>query len=61
MQTNYRLGRASYAIITAIAALVAATGGDEGYGWPFILGHFLVAWIVIAAFAHLGKILYRRP
>ncbi|APL96015.1 hypothetical protein EWH08_15865 [Sphingobium indicum] len=61
MRTNSGLGSTSYAIITAIAALVAATGGDEGYGWPFILGHFLVAWILIAAFAHLGKTIFRRP
>lgn len=55
-----RLSRASYAIITILASLITVIGGDEGFGWPFILGHFVVAWVLIVAFAWMGKVLFRR-
>jgi hypothetical protein len=50
----------SYAIITLVAALIAGMNHDEGYGWAFLIGHFLIAWIVIAAFAMIGKRISRK-
>ncbi|MFB9061268.1 MULTISPECIES: hypothetical protein [Sphingobium] len=61
MRTNSGLSWASYALITIIAAFVAVVGGDDGYGWTFVLGHFAVAWILMAAFALIGKVMFRRP
>ncbi|BAI97459.1 hypothetical protein SJA_C1-26250 [Sphingobium indicum UT26S] len=40
---------------------MAVVGGDDGYGWTFVLGHFAVAWILMAAFALIGKVMFRRP
>ncbi|AJR23413.1 hypothetical protein TZ53_06370 [Sphingobium sp. YBL2] len=60
MRTSSGLSWASYALITLVAALVAVADGDEGFGWTFVLGHFLLGWILMAGFAQLGKILFRR-
>lgn len=54
------LHRISYAIITLAAAAIARVNHDEGYGWPFLIGHFLIAWIIIAAFAMAGKRITKR-
>ena len=61
MRTGSALGRLSWVAITIVAAVVAVAGGDEGHGWPFVLGHFLVAWILTAAFAQFGKFIFRPP
>ena len=61
MRTSSGLSRSSCVAITAVAALAVVIGGDEGYGLPFVLGHFAVAWILTAAFALLGKWMFRRP
>ena len=50
----------SYAIITLAAAVIAGMNHNEGYGWPFLIGHFLIAWIIIAAFAVVGKRIARK-
>ena len=48
------------ALVTLAAAIIAATSGDKGYGWPFVAGHFMIAWVFIGAFAMLGKALFGR-
>lgn len=56
MRGRVRLSRISYALVTFAAAISAVIAGDQGYGWPFVVVHFIIAWIVIAAFAVLGKV-----
>lgn len=56
MKGRVRLSRISYALVTLAAAITAVMAGDQGYGWPFVVVHFIIAWIVIAAFAVLGKV-----
>lgn len=56
MKGRVRLSRISYALVTLAAAITAVMAGDQGYGWPFVVVHFVIAWIVIAAFAVLGKV-----
>ena len=48
------------ALVTLAAAIIAVTGGDHDYGWLFIAGHFIVAWVFVGAFAMLGKALFGR-
>ena len=47
-------------MVTLAAAIIATTSGDHGYGWLFVAGHFMVAWVFIGAFAMLGKALFGR-
>ncbi len=56
MKGRVRLSRISLAFVTLAAAIAAVMAGDQGYGWPFVVVHFIIAWIVIAAFAVLGKV-----
>ncbi|WP_242127288.1 hypothetical protein [Sphingobium sp. Sx8-8] len=60
MRKTSGLRRSSYAIITLCAALIAGVNHDESHGWPFLIGHFLIAWIIIAAFAMAGKGIARK-
>lgn len=60
MRKTSGLHRTSYAIITLAAAVIAGMNHNEGEGWPFLIGHFLIAWIVIAAFATAGKRIARK-
>lgn len=52
--------RPSYILIPIVAAAVAISTGDQGYGWPFVAAHFLIGVLIIAAFAKLGAALFGR-
>ena len=56
MKSRVRLSRIALSLVTFAAAVTAVMAGDQGYGWPFVVLHFILAWIVIAAFAVLGKV-----
>ena len=47
-------------LVTLAAAIIETTSGDHRYGWLFMAGHFMVAWVFIGAFAMLGKALFVR-
>lgn len=52
--------RPSHILIPIVAAAVAVFAGDQGYGWPFIAVHFLIAVLICGVFAKLGSVLFRR-
>lgn len=51
--------RPSYILIPIVAAALAISADDRGYGWPFIAMHFLAALLIMGAFATLGAVLFR--
>lgn len=52
--------RPSYILIPSVAAVVAISVGDKGYGWPFVGAHFLLAVAIIFGFAKLGNEIFGR-
>lgn len=57
---RFRLTNAALVLITIAALIMALAAGDQGYGWLFVVVHFVMASMIIAAFAMLGKAMMGR-
>ena len=58
MNVRFRLTRTALVLITIAASAIALISGDQGHGWFFVAGHFIIAWAFMVAFAMLGKAMF---